>query len=179
MSVAATRATVTSARQSRESLYREVRERFSAPLERLAAAYEADQDRRRDLLQDVHAALWRSLEVFDERCSLRTWVYRVAHNVATTHLLRQRSARFVQLDELADEADVEATVERRLVVQRLEALARRLAPLDRQLLVLYLEGVPAAGIAEVTGLSPGNVATRVHRLKALLARRFHEGAPDA
>jgi RNA polymerase sigma-70 factor (ECF subfamily) len=39
---------------------------------------------RRDLLQEIHLALWRSFATFDDRCSLRTWVYRVAHNVATS-----------------------------------------------------------------------------------------------
>jgi DNA-directed RNA polymerase specialized sigma24 family protein len=45
----------------------------------LVRGYEADPGRRQDLLQDIHIALWRSFAVFDERCSLRTWVYRVAH----------------------------------------------------------------------------------------------------
>ena len=42
--------------------------------------------------------------------------------------------------------------------------------------MLYLEGVDTASIAEITGLSPGNVATKVHRIKKLLAQRFREGA---
>jgi RNA polymerase sigma-70 factor, ECF subfamily len=60
--------------------YEEASAAYGAALERLARAYEADPDRRRDLLQEIHIALWRSLEGFDGRCSLRTWVYRVAHN---------------------------------------------------------------------------------------------------
>ncbi len=42
-------------------------------------------------------------------------------------------------------------------------------------MLLYLEDLPAAEIAEVTGLSSGAVAVKVHRLKAVLARRFHQG----
>jgi len=41
-------------------------------------------------------------------------------------------------------------------------------------MLLYLEGVDAASIGEVTGLSAGNVATKIHRIKAVLARRFHD-----
>ena len=63
---------------------------YGPALERLAWAYEADPDRRRDLLQEIHLALWRSFECFDARCSLRTWIYRVAHNVATSHVIRQK-----------------------------------------------------------------------------------------
>lgn len=68
---------------SQDDLYRQVAESYGPALERLACAYEADPEERRDLLQDIHAALWRSFEGFQGRCSLRTWVYRVAHNVVT------------------------------------------------------------------------------------------------
>ena len=50
----------------------------------------------------------------------------------------------------------------------------QLKPLDRQLMLLYLEGIDAASIGEVTGLSSGNVATKIHRIKAILTRRFHD-----
>jgi RNA polymerase sigma-70 factor (ECF subfamily) len=33
----------------------------------------------------------------------------------------------------------------------------------------------AAATAEITGLAPGNVATKIHRIKNLLAQRFHQG----
>jgi RNA polymerase sigma-70 factor (ECF subfamily) len=56
---------------------------FGPSLTRLAKGYEADPELRRDLLQDIHVALWRSFVTFDNQCSLRTWVYRVAHSVVT------------------------------------------------------------------------------------------------
>jgi hypothetical protein len=56
---------------------------------------------------------------------------------------------------------------------------RRLKPLDRQVILLYLEGEPAAAIAEVTGLSAINVATKIHRIKRLLNRQSDEGAIHA
>ena len=47
-------------------------------------------------------ALWRSFAAFDGRCSVRTWVYRVAHNVATSQVIRRRrrAQTFVALNEL-------------------------------------------------------------------------------
>ena len=50
-----------------------------------------------------------------------------------------------------------------------------LKPADRQVILMYLEGLDAASIGEITGMSSGNVATKVHRIKQVLARRFHEG----
>ena len=61
------------------------------------------------------------------------------------------------------------------MVQRLAALVRALRPLDAQLVLLYLEGLEHAEIAEVTGLSRENVAVRVHRIKGALMRALEEG----
>ena len=162
--------------------YEEAARLYGAALERLARAYEPDFDRRRDLLQEIHLALWRSLARFDGRCSLRTWVYRVAHNTATSEVIRRRpNARaFVSLDELAStpvDGSVGIQIDHQRALERLLVLTRTLAALDRQVILLYLEGVDAASIGDVTGLSPGNVSTKVHRIKKILAQRFHQGGP--
>ena len=64
---------------------------YGNALKRLTRAYEADADRRRDVLQEIHMALWESLARFDGRCALGTWVYRVAHNTATSVCMRRKS----------------------------------------------------------------------------------------
>jgi RNA polymerase sigma-70 factor (ECF subfamily) len=168
---------------ARDALYADAAEQFGRVLERLARAYESDSDRRADLLQDIHVALWRSLERFDGRCSMRTWVYRVAHNVAASTVVRRRSRAptLVSLDELEIEPvqpDVEGALDGRRNLERLMALVQRLNPLDRQIMLLYLEDVDAASIGEVTGLSPGNVATKVHRIKKILTDRFQRRGRD-
>jgi RNA polymerase sigma-70 factor (ECF subfamily) len=166
-----------------EQLYREVAAEYGAALERLARAYEQDPDRRRDLLQEIHIALWRSLAGFEGRCSMRTWVYRVAHNVATTHAIRPKAHMpvFVSIDDVGPipvSIDGEEQIDRQRSLDRLHALVRQLRPVDRQVMVLYLEEMDAASIAEITGLSAGSVATRVHRIKQLLTTRFHAGGGD-
>ena len=165
-----------------DELYQEAASTYGAALERLARAYEADADLRRDLLQDIHVALWRSFAGFDGRCSLRTWIYRVAHNVGASHVIRQRRAQMqalVGLEELENLPDMNggpAAADRGQALGRLLSLIQRLKPLDRHVILLYLEGLDAASIGEVTGLSPGNVATKIHRIKTVLARWFQQGA---
>lgn len=166
-----------------EALYQQAISEFGAALERLTRAYEADREKRRDLLQDIHVALWRSLQSFDGRCSLRTWVYRVAHNVATSQVIRRRARApaWVSLEELesvADSYDGERALDRRLALERLLALIRTLDPLDRRVILLYLEEIDAASIGEITGLSAGNVAVKIHRIKQVLSRRFDQGVTD-
>ena len=165
----------------REQRYAEAAAEFGPALERLARAYERDPDTRRDLLQEIHVALWRSLARFDGRCSLRTWVYRVAHNTATSKVLRPRTnaptivALEDSLESLATAASADADLDRQRALERVHDLISRLRPLDRQVMLLYLEQLDASAIAEITGLSAANVATKVHRIKQLLVQRFHEG----
>jgi RNA polymerase sigma-70 factor (ECF subfamily) len=164
--------------------YRDAIALFGAALGRLAGAYEADPDARRDLLQDIHLALWRSFERFDGRCSLRTWVYRVAHNTAASHVtraFRTRRHAFVGLEEIENAPDEgplpqDDAAARRQALDRLAALIQRLEPLDRQIIVSYLEGMDAPAIAEIVGLSHGAVSTKVYRIKRLLAQRVRQGA---
>jgi RNA polymerase sigma-70 factor (ECF subfamily) len=152
---------------------------FGPMLDRLARGYEADPELRRDLRQEIHAALWRSLAKFDGRCALRTWVYRVAHNTGASHVLKQRSRRELvgldELDNIPDGDDPERTAGERHAMQRLLRLIQGLKAADRQLVLLYLEDLEAAAIGEITGLSPAAIAVKIHRIKAVLARRFQEG----
>ncbi|MBL8593498.1 MAG: sigma-70 family RNA polymerase sigma factor [Devosia sp.] len=157
--------------------------RFGPALQRLASGYEWRPATREDLLQDIHLQLWRSLASFDGRCSLKTWVYRVAHNVAADHVRRSmRGSKVLSLEDLeraGNQVPVpspEDEVSDRLTLARIHQLLRRLEPLDRQVMLLYLEGEDAAAIAEVTGLSAGAVATRIHRIKRLLANHFDRSA---
>jgi RNA polymerase sigma-70 factor (ECF subfamily) len=168
---------------SQDDQYREAAALFGAALERLARAYEADTDHLRDLLQEIHLALWRSFAAWNARCSLRTWVYRVAHNAAISHVIRQRrihSHALVSLEELEHLPDPSAPdAGRRQALDRLLTLVQRLKPLDRQVILSYLEGLEASEIGEITGLAPGNVATKIHRIKNVLTREFQQGGRHA
>jgi RNA polymerase sigma-70 factor (ECF subfamily) len=157
----------------RNALYQEATAGFGRALERLARAYEVDPDRRQDLVQEIHLEIWKSLEVYEVRCALRTWVYRVAHNTAAKHVIRRCRTKpevLMSLEEIPQQA-----VDHKEVASQLMEFIHLLKPPDRQLMLLYLEGVDSESIAEIIGLSPGNVRTKIHRLKAILARQFQEG----
>jgi RNA polymerase sigma-70 factor (ECF subfamily) len=166
--------------QDQDARYSNAARRYGAAIERLARGYEADAELRRDLVQEIHAALWRSYGYFEGQCSERSWVYRIAHNVAVSHLIaRQRLKRenLAGLDEvetLPDGGDLEHEMAERRIVEGLLATIHRLAPADRQVMLLYLEDLSAAEIGDVTGMSAGAVAVRIHRIKALLAKPYTE-----
>jgi RNA polymerase sigma-70 factor (ECF subfamily) len=158
--------------------YSKAAKAFAPAIARLSLAYEADRERARDLEQDIHVALWRSFGRFRGECALSTWVYRVAHNVAASHVGRgRRNARLVPIEaaeNVAAEDDLENSIGEARAVAKLQALIRQLAPADRQIILLFLEGLDARSIAEVSGLTVGHVSVKIHRIKTLLARHFEE-----
>jgi len=165
---------------SQDHLYLTAAHDYSAALERLARVYEADVEKRRDLLQDINVALWRSFAKFNGACSMRTWVFRVAHNTAVSHVVREKRRRPQSMLDLEEIEQTPGPVftdqnDRRQQVEQLLSMIRKLKPIDRQVVLAYLEDMDAAGIAEMTGLSAGNVATKIHRIKRVLAKRFRTG----
>ncbi|MBS0470459.1 MAG: sigma-70 family RNA polymerase sigma factor [Proteobacteria bacterium] len=161
---------------SQDGRYKAAADEFGPALERLARGVEADPAERHDLLQDIHLALWRSMALFDGRCSLRSWVYRVAHNTAASHVVARRrvpKGKCIEELELADgQPGPEEAVSDGQLLERLMDLIRSLRPQDAQLMLLYLEDLSAEDIGEITAMSAGAVATKIHRIKALLARQF-------
>jgi RNA polymerase sigma-70 factor (ECF subfamily) len=160
-------------------LYERAVAEYGQALKRLAQAYEANAELRPDVLQEIHMALWQSLSRFDGRCTLGTWVYRVAHNTATSLCIRRRRSTPVLisiegLDIAGVEIDREQMLDERRAMNVILGFIHRLKPLDRQIMLLYLEGLDAAATGEIVGLSASNVATKVHRIKTVLAQQVRQ-----
>jgi RNA polymerase sigma-70 factor (ECF subfamily) len=156
-------------------LYEAAGEQFAPAIARLARAMERDADKARDLEQDIHCELWRSFARFDGRCSLSTWVYRVAHNVAADYVTRAAKlpapTPLHEIEQLPGD-DAESAAADQHAITRIHALIRLLPTLDAQVILLWLEGLNGAEIAQVTGLSANAVSVRVHRIKSLLSAEF-------
>lgn len=168
-------------RHEQDRLYEEASRLHGALLRRLTCGFEADPNLRPDLLQEMHVELWRSMALFNHRCSLRTWVTRVANNVGASHVIRRRrvAERLVALEDLDTEiASIHDSTQADSAISaaKLLALIHQLKAIDRQIMLLYLEGDAAEQIADITGFSASNVATKIHRIKRLLSRQFAEGA---
>jgi RNA polymerase sigma-70 factor (ECF subfamily) len=84
-----------------------------------------------------------------------------------------------ELEMLPDKAQRQYPGDRSRNLELLSGLIQQLKPLDRQVIVSYLEDMDAISIGEITGLTPGNVAMRIHRIKNILARRFRQGGSHA
>jgi RNA polymerase sigma-70 factor (ECF subfamily) len=169
------------ARDNEDADFRELVRRNAPALGRLARHYEAAPEARRDLEQEILVALWRAQSTFRGDCSERTWVYRVAHNVAASYVARAIRQRR-DVTELTARAEPtasrgpDAVAEARDDVRRLEARIRGLDLVSRQLALLALEGCTTAEIADVTGLTATNVTTRLSRLRKLLTEETEDAS---
>lgn len=146
-------------------------------MNRIASSYTNTPADRDDLVQDMALALWRALPAFRRECSMRTFVYRIAHNRALHFLARRRTsdAALEQTLEPADPApSLEAIVLQKQNVRKLSESVRRLPIGYRHVVVLLLEGLDYAEIGEVLGISESNVGVRLNRARTLL-RQIMEG----
>src|SRR3954447_9704442 len=111
--------------QNQDDLFRQASAEYGAALDRLVRAYELDSDKRRDLFQEIQLALWRSFKSYQARCSLRTWVYRVAHNTATSYVIQQQRTNsrvllsLKEIDSLPDPTDRARSTHDRLDAEQL------------------------------------------------------------
>jgi RNA polymerase sigma factor (sigma-70 family) len=139
-----------------------------AAISRLAASYTNTAADRDDLVQEIALALWRGLAQFRGECSERTFLFRIAHNRAVTHLTRRRPATAEVID-IADTApNPEAGLAREQQGERLRRAVHELPLLYRQVVMLMLEGMEYSEIAQVLGISEGNVGARLSRARQML-----------
>ena len=160
------------ATESRQVVFERVLDAEGPSLRRLASAYEADPAGREDLVQEICLAIWTALPRFRGDSSLRTFVFRIAHNQAIKHIARAASCRGEDLTaaaELIDRApDPEANAARTERAGRLHQAIRALAPVHREVLSLLLEGLSAREIGQVLGTTENSVAIRLTRARGAL-----------
>jgi RNA polymerase sigma-70 factor (ECF subfamily) len=138
-------------------------------LYKVANAYCARREDRGDLIQDMIVELWRAWPRFDGRASFGTWMHRVAMNVAIS-LHRSEGRRIrdaLSLDEFGlDLAGADAVLDAEdAELRALHQLIAQLPPVDRALVLLYLEGYGHDEIADMVGIGASNVGTRINRIK--------------
>lgn len=149
-------------------------------LSRLAFGYEKVAAAREELIQEIALAIWQALPRFRGECSERTFVFRIAHNRGLTHAVRRRPAH-ESLDLLTEADEPHDTAPRpdehtERVKRRdwLRTAIRTLTPLHREIVMLALEDLSTAEIAEVLGITENNAGVRLHRARAALKKALEE-----
>jgi RNA polymerase sigma factor (sigma-70 family) len=147
-------------------------------LRRLAVSYTQNRQESEDLFQEIAVALWKALPKFRGDSSERTFVYRVAHNTAIrfVSLEHRRSDReyavYENETEPASPDNPELDAIRNQQWKALWRAVRELPVIDRQVVLLRLEGLSMAEVAQVTGFTEGAVAMRFSRVRRQLSEKL-------
>lgn len=152
---------------------------------KVARAYTYTTEDCQDLAQEILLQVWRSLPQFKGRASPSTWFYRVALNTALGWHRNERRRRARREPILAVEdlpvagPDSARQMVEREAVERLYAAIRRLPKTDAALVLLYLDDLSYREIAEVLGLSEGNVGVKLTRAKKALGELLKEESHES
>ncbi len=137
-----------------------------------------------DVVQEAFVVVHRRLAEFEGRADIKTWVFKILLHLVRHHF-RSHQRRpgdhagddAGSLRELATEQDPASALERSEAVSVLDRLLRQLDEDKREVLVLAeIEQMTLAQIAEVTGVNPNTVASRLRAARQdfqKLLRRFH------
>ena len=168
--------TLTMDAANRSQQFQELLERHRGIVFKVANTYCRDPHDRADLAQEIAAQAWRAFKNYDDARSFSTWMYRIALNVAISF---RRSSGQHEQHTVAFDADLhdgaaEADFDDNDRLRELYRCIDRLEPLNRALLILYLDERSQREIAEILGISETNVATKIGRLKERLRNDMSE-----
>lgn len=138
-------------------------------LMRIARAFAEPADQH-DLMQELMISAWKAMPAFRGEAAPSTFIYRVAHNRALTWKKRHALSLFRAHAAQTDMAVLNdgGTGEDQPQLDALYAALRQLSPIDRSLMLLWLEATPYADMAALHGLSESNIGARLTRARARL-----------
>lgn len=127
-----------------------------------------------DLYQDVVLNLWKAYPKFRGECKISTWFYRIALNTCISFVRKEKNipetiTLTADFDRLIEENDPLNDM-----LRQLYQLINQLGQLDKSIILLYLEEKSYEEIAEITGLTLTNVATKLSRIKDKLKKMKKE-----
>ena len=158
-----------------EEVFLQLVEQHRGIIRKVAAGYASNEADRHDLSQEIMLQLWKAYPRYSPERPFSTWMYRIALNVGISFLRRNTrpGRQTVALDEVAHELPQEppgTTMDERVAL--LQRVIAGLDPLNRALLLLYLDDHSYLDIAAILGITETNVATKLSRLKERLRRHL-------
>ncbi|MCC5612750.1 sigma-70 family RNA polymerase sigma factor [Nostoc sp. CHAB 5834] len=141
----------------------------------IARTYCPDAEDRQDLVQDIVLQLWKAFDTYSNHYQYSTWIYRIALNVAISRYRkhkRHKSLNQPLSDSILTLVEAPSTQDQPDNLDLLHTFIAQLKPLDKALVLLYLDEKTHLEIAHIMGLSQTNVATKISRLKTSLRQQF-------
>lgn len=131
-----------------------------------------DAEEVTDLFQEVLVKLWNGYDSFQGKSDIKTWIYRVTLNTCVTidRKKRRRNRAMLSMDVDYFDSQEQETAQVRILHERIA----RLQPLDRAIILLWLEQISYGEIGEIVGISAKNVSVRLARIRVQLKNMSNE-----
>jgi len=142
---------------------------------KICNAYCPNKEDRDDLAQEIIYNLWKSFSSYKSEFKFSTWMYRIALNVAISFYRKeQNKRRRITYSEnlLVFEDDSSPNTEEEKNLRLLLKFIGELKEIDKSVILLYLGKKSYKEIAEITGITESNVATKISRIKDKLKTNF-------
>jgi RNA polymerase sigma-70 factor (ECF subfamily) len=156
--------------------FQEIMEQHKGILFKVSRTYCKNEEDRQDLIQEIMIHIWKSIQTYNEKFAITTWLYRISLNVAISfyrkNIRRQRTN--IPLNEHISQIQEDDNTEKEHQLNLLEQFICELNDLDKALMLLYLEDKSQAEISDILGISLSNVSTKVGRIKDKLRNRFSQ-----
>lgn len=134
--------------------------------------FSKDHDEVADLFQEVLIKLWSGIKSFENKSDIKTWIYRVALNTCISIDRKKKRKNKTELSmDINFFTDKDYDTEQ---VNILHQRISRLQPLDRAIVLLWLESIPYDEIASIIGITPKNVSVRLVRIRQQLKNMNEE-----
>ncbi|WP_407430623.1 RNA polymerase sigma factor [Arcticibacter sp.] len=135
--------------------------------------YFNDSQDREDVIQEMLYQLWKGYPSFQGNAKFSTWMYKVCLNTALTNLKRSKRTKSESISEAHNQIADDPVTEREWDITMLYRLLEKLSPLNKSIVLLYLEDLQYDEISGITGLSKSNISVRLVRIKNEL-RKFKQ-----
>ena len=154
----------------RHQLYLDILEKHKGIVFKVARSYCSNEFDREDLVQEILAQIWRSLDTYNDAFKVTTWMYRVALNVAISFYRKDKSAAYkhTEIEDRLLTYDMVQESENEQNLSSLYAFINELNDIDKAVLLMYLEGENQAEIAANLNITISNVSTKISRIKQKL-----------
>lgn len=150
----------------------------SAPkVHRLCLGYASgNKELANEWLQETFIKVWNHRNKFKGKSSIDTWIYRIAVNVCLGDLRKTRKTLPIQEDILSNTSDDDVVVnDKQKNIKKMYYCIDQLNEQNRALILLELENIPQATIADTVGLANGTLRTRLSRIRKSLLKCIKNG----
>ena len=137
---------------------------------RICMGYVNDIDAAKDLAQETFIKVWKQLPKFRNESSIGTWIYRIASNTCLRQIQKENKMPKSELPLEIKEEILDTNIEKD--TQFLYQCISELQEVERIIISLELEDMNQKEIAQIVGLSEGNVRVKIHRIKEKLTKKF-------